>query len=317
VGATGPGRATGPWAFFGRDPSTLTDEPGRRLFAEASRALPEPYGDRSEEFMPDKPRVGRCRICGETRKLTREHVPPAAALNLDRARVQTVEEWLKRSDENIPGGAIKQGGVWAYTLCKSCNDRTGALYGDEYRRWAGTILNMLAELGTNVRALEAERETRRGRFSMVGRQDPRPGAMVRQILSMMCSVSAGFDLAGRYPAIRRIILDGATEPLPAGLSLGLTVFLSSRSRFSAPMMTLDTGRSMWRWTIEIAHAPLASLLVVASGGDAPAHVWDISQYTQIAPETRAHVEGDLEIGFGNTLYPGDYRSKAGVEADAA
>jgi hypothetical protein len=266
--------------------------------------------------MPSKPRTARCRICGEKRKLTREHVPPAAAFNLDRTRVQTAGEWLKRRDENIPSGAIRQGGIWAYTLCKPCNDVTGGQYGDEYRRWSGTILNMLAYMGTNVRELETERQARRGRFSMVGKSDPRPGAMVRQILSLMCSVSAGFDLAGRYPAIRRIILGSTTEPLPDGMSLGLTVYLSTRSRISAPMLSLDTSRPMWRWTIEIAHAPLASLLVISSGGSAPRHVWDISAYTQIAPDTRAPVEGDVELGFGNTLYPGDYRTKASVDADA-
>lgn len=302
--------------LIGRDRSTLTDELGRRLFEEAVGALPDPYGDKAEGFMPDKPRVGRCRICGAQRALTREHLPPAAAFNRGRSRVQTVEEWLTHRDEDVPGGAIKQGGLWAYTLCKPCNDITGARYGDEYRRWTGTILNSLAELGTNVRALEGERSTRRGHFSIMGSPDPRPGALVRQILSMMCSVSAGFDLAGRYPAIRRMILEGSTERLPAGMSIGVTVYLSSRSRISAPMMSLDTSRSMWRWTIEIAHAPLASLLVITSGGNAPAHVWDVSHYTEIGYEARMPVEGDLEIGFGNTLYPGDYRTSAAVTADS-
>jgi len=113
-----------------------------------------------------------------------------------------------------------------------------------------------------------------------------------------------------------MILEGATGPLPDGMSLGLTVYLSSRSRISAPMKILDTGRPMWRWTIEVAHAPLASLLVISSGGNPPTHTWDVSAYTQIAPDVRAPIEGDVEIGFGNTLLPGDYRPKAGVEADA-
>lgn len=302
--------------LLGRDPSILNDKLGRRLAAEGYAALVDPYGDGTEEFMPAKAHVGRCRICGERRMLTREHVPPAAAFNLGRAKLHTVEEWLKQRDEGVPGGEIKQGGIWAYTLCKPCNDFTGAQYGNEYRRWAGTILNTLAEDGTNVRELEAQLSTRRGRYSMLGDPGPRPGAMVRQVLAMMCSVSAGFDLAGRYPAIRRMILERTPEPLPAGMSIGLTVYLSPRSRISAPMMIVDTNRAMWRWTIELAHAPLASLLVITSGGNAPAHTWDISEYTQIAPDVSMGVDGDLEIGFGNTLYPGDYRTKAAVDAEA-
>lgn len=231
--------------FFGRDASVLTDDLGRRLFEEGTRALPDPYGDRTEDFMPRKPRTGRCRICGEKRQLTREHVPPAAALNLHRAKVHTAQEWLMAQAAGaLPRGVIEQGGVWAYTLCKQCNDLTGALYGDEYRRWAGTVLNALADAGTNVRQLEAETTTRRGRFSIRGDPaDPRPGAMVRQILSMMCSVSAGCDLAGRYPAIRSMILESTTAALPPGMSIGVTAYLSTKSRFSAPMLTaLRAGR---------------------------------------------------------------------------
>lgn len=304
--------------ILGRDPSVLTDEVGRRLADEGYPALADPYGDRTEEFMPLKRHVGRCRICGERRRLTREHIPPGAAFNLGRVRVHTVDEWLsQQADGALRGGVIRQGGVWGYTLCKPCNEITGTRYADEYRRWAGTILNTLAEHNTNVRELEAEHTTRRGRFTMAGDRGPRPGAMVRQVLAMMCSVSAGFDLAGRYPAIRQMILERTTEPLPSGMSIGLTAYLSTRSRISAPMFSLDTNRRMWRWTIEIAHAPLASLLVLTSGGNAPAHVWDISSYTQIAPNVSARVEVDLEIGFGNTPYPGDYRTKAAVDADAA
>lgn len=306
-----------PLAFMGRDPAMLNDPIAQRLFDEGLRALPDPYGDGTEESMPDKPRSGRCRICGSVTKLTREHVPPAAAFNLDRTRARTVEEWLRHRDDGVPGGQIKQGGVWAYTLCKPCNDSTGARYGDEYRRWAGTILNTLAAQGTNVRVLEAERLNRRGHFTMTGDPAPRPGAMVRQVLAMLCSVSAGFDLAGRYPAIRRMILEPTTEALPEGMSLGLTAYLSTRSRFSAPMLLVDVANELWRWTIEIAHAPLAFLLVIKSNREARPHTWDISEYTRIAPDVGLPVEGDLELGFGNTLYPGDYRTKAAVDADAA
>jgi hypothetical protein len=298
-----------------RDPSALNDEVGRRLAEEGQRALLDPYGDGSEDFMPQTPLVGRCRICGETRQLTREHVPPGAAFNLGRSRLHTVDEWVQRQNDGaLPGGVLKQGGLWAYTLCKPCNDLTGARYADEYRRWAGTVINMLADAGTNVRELDADIHTHRGRFSIDGNAPPRPGAFVRQVLAMMCSISAGFDLAGRYPSIRRMLLDGTTEALPAGMSIGLTAYLSTRSRLAGPMLVMDTGLGMWRWVMEVAHAPLASLLVLASNDKGPAHVCDISRFTQIAPDTRQRVEGDLEVGFGHGVL-GDYRTKAGIDAD--
>lgn len=41
--------------LLGRDPSVLTDEVVRGLADEGYRALTEPYGDGTEEFMPSKP----------------------------------------------------------------------------------------------------------------------------------------------------------------------------------------------------------------------------------------------------------------------
>src|SRR5438552_6295968 len=73
-----------PLAFMGRDPAMFDHPIARRLFDEGMRALPDPYGDGTEPSMPQKPHIGRCRICGSVTKLTREHVPPAAAFNLDR-----------------------------------------------------------------------------------------------------------------------------------------------------------------------------------------------------------------------------------------
>lgn len=216
---------------------------------------------------------------------------------------------------------LKQGGIRGFTLCKSCNDLTGAYYGDEYKRWAVTILNMLAAAGTNVRELDAERETRRGMITLdggAGRPNPRPGAFVRQILSMMCSVSAGYDLAGRYPAIRSMILDGSAASLPAGMSIGLTVYLSTRSRVIGPVLVINTANRTWRWMMEVAHAPLASLMILKSNraDDGPAHVCDISNFTQVSRAATARVDASIEIGTAHLPQIGDYRTKAGADADA-
>jgi hypothetical protein len=50
--------------LIARDRSVL-DDVGRRLIDEGARALPDPHGDGTEELLPQKPRRGRCRICGE------------------------------------------------------------------------------------------------------------------------------------------------------------------------------------------------------------------------------------------------------------
>jgi hypothetical protein len=178
-------------------------------------------------------------------------------------------------------------------------------------------VGMLA--GTNVREIEADPEQRIGRFMFHGDEThvgPRPGAFVREGLAMMCSMSADFDLAGRYPAIRRLILEPSVEALPEGMSLGLTLFLGGYPRFAGPTLVLEPQAGVWRFVMEVANPPLATLMVLATNGPAP-HICDLSALTLVAPDAYQPFEGRLAIGFGHGGMPGDYRPKAMVEAEAA
>lgn len=302
--------------FVARDHAVFTPE-AQRLVNEARAALPALRHDASEELLPPRPLVGRCRICGEERPLTREHIPPGSAYNLERGRIHTILDWLRRAADGVmPGGILRQGGNWGYTLCESCNNLTGARYADEYRELAMTVVRMFA--GTNVRELKGQAEQPIARFALRGDAEhpgPRPGALVREILSLMCSLSADFDLAGRYPAIRRLILGPSIEPLPNGMSLGMTVYLGGHPRYAGPTLTVEPDAGVWRWVMEVAHPPIATLMVLATNGHVP-HVCDLSAFTQLAPDARAPIEGRIAIGFGYTPMPGDYRTRAMVEAEA-
>jgi hypothetical protein len=52
------------------------------MLGEGLRELPGVWGDSSVEMLPQKRHRGRCRLCGNDEMLTREHIPPGAALNL-------------------------------------------------------------------------------------------------------------------------------------------------------------------------------------------------------------------------------------------
>ena len=178
-------------------------ESAMRILAAADAAFPELARRDDEELMPKHPRSGRCRLCGTVGPLSREHVPPRAAFNSGRSRSHTFEEYIGRGpDGTLPGGILEQGGIWGYTLCDHCNNFTGSRYADEYRLWAGSIVDSIRRSGITAKALEASPEQPRGHITLSGQ--PRPGAFLREVLAMMCSISGGFDIAGRYPAIRRL-----------------------------------------------------------------------------------------------------------------
>ncbi len=77
---------------------------------------------------------GICHICRSDGPLSFEHVPPKSAFN-DKPIV-----WRVGRDalDNLPSarGQIKQKGAGAYTLCPTCNNKTGGWYGSAYAKWA-------------------------------------------------------------------------------------------------------------------------------------------------------------------------------------
>jgi hypothetical protein len=289
----------------------------RALLDEGLRAFPTLNADAAEVVLPTTSLIGRCRICGEVRQLTKEHVPPAAAFNQQTATVHTAEEWLARGDDGeLPGGELQDGGIWGYTLCEGCNNATGVRYGEEYKLWAVSIINAFADAKVNVRDLEAQAEIPEGPISLSGTPGPRPGAFLRQALAIMCTLSADFDLAGRYPAIRRLILDRSVEPLPEGMSLGLTGYIGGYPRVHGPQLVANPDEDSWHCVMELAVPPLALLMVL--GGNRPyRHVFDLSAYALVTPKERRTVSGRLAVAIGYTIYPGDYRTKAMLEAQRA
>ena len=75
---------------------------------------------------------GICKLCGEHKSLTFEHVPPKNAYNKGRYRqiqnnVLIDDPFLENSK-----GRLLQGGVGFYSLCEECNSKTGAWYGKSY-----------------------------------------------------------------------------------------------------------------------------------------------------------------------------------------
>lgn len=85
---------------------------------------------------------GTCNLCRKYGELSLEHVPPQKAFN-----TFTVVKY-KLADcpsKQKAYGKKMQGGVNAYTLCGTCNNRTGGWYGREYVNWAIVGSKILAD----------------------------------------------------------------------------------------------------------------------------------------------------------------------------
>ncbi len=95
---------------------------------------------------------GNCKLCGQFKKLTFEHVPPKKAFNSSSVTVFPFDEVIKlytcadgRMPWDISGlkGKIQQKGGGGYYLCQECNNKTGSWYIEEYTILANTLNQMI------------------------------------------------------------------------------------------------------------------------------------------------------------------------------
>lgn len=102
---------------------------------------------------------GQCKICGQMKELTAEHIPPKNAFNSTNVMVASFEEVAKTmtgADGRMPWdtqglkGAIQQGGHKKYCLCRECNNNTGSWYMRSYTDFAKTINAMIQQEGLTV-----------------------------------------------------------------------------------------------------------------------------------------------------------------------
>lgn len=109
--------------------------------------------------MSRQPVIGNCRICGENKKLTFEHVPPETTFNNYAVHILTGEQVIKQvADPNIlpwdfsdDKGKIQQRGRGGYYLCADCNSKTRQWYVLEYSKFVHIVHSALQEVKGLVR----------------------------------------------------------------------------------------------------------------------------------------------------------------------
>src|SRR5258708_35870128 len=97
--------------IIARDEAIARTADAQRLVTEALAAFPVLASDAGEDLLPPKKGVGRCRICGQGRKLTKEDIPPRGAFNRYRGRLHAIAEWLQRDGLGAMRGGVHLEGV--------------------------------------------------------------------------------------------------------------------------------------------------------------------------------------------------------------
>lgn len=261
----------------------------------------------------------RCRLCGEERPLTFEHIPPRAAYNRGRVSMLGVEDWLKHDadpDGPEPRRQIQQRGSGAYSLCEECNNLTGRLYVPELSAWVRSGANALfGEPDLAARYRDHARTV----YAAMKIQGCKPGRFAKQVATMLLAMSPP-ELGDRFPGLRRYARDPDALGLPDELELYLVLYAGPRGRYAAGVAQgsgdLLSGESEVHLIYELAAAPFAYILSV----DEKTPVIETGNITNFATapiDAIANVSMELIIGYGETPLPLDFRSPAAHATDLA
>ena len=123
-----------------------------------------------------KKRYGRCRICHNVGRLTKEHVPPKSAFNDRSYREYYASKSSEAERIKWEARDVNRKGIFLFTLCEQCNNRTGELYGADYLKF--------------VQAFRAVATPQRVRRIVEARVESFfPVRVIKQAVSMMLSTS--------------------------------------------------------------------------------------------------------------------------------
>jgi hypothetical protein len=151
----------------------------------------------------NKKRYGRCRICQKFGRLTREHVPPASAFN-DRSYLQYYSEQVSEAERlQWRTREVNASGIYVFTLCERCNNKTGRAYG-------GAYVEFVREFSSVATPTNADTDVE------IDFKNLFPARVAKQAVSMFLSTSGPVSFNG-YKRFWNPLLDTTPPATPEDL----------------------------------------------------------------------------------------------------
>lgn len=248
---------------------------------------------------------GICKLCGQKKILTFEHVPPESAFNSVAVKEFSPEDTIDMMTgaggrkpwdfSGLPGKVIQRGGG-GYYLCSDCNSKTGSWYISEYVRLANTFHEIIE---TN--------ELKPGVFCSFQLIDLYPLRILKAIMTMYCDINnscMGDD------QLREFLLNKDSREFNSE-KYKIYIYMA------APGMRRIEGISVMYidgigivMTSEIGSHPIGTILCINKPETfAPAGLL-LNSFAEYGYDDKCNVDicgiPYLEI---NTLFPVDFRSK--------
>lgn len=244
-----------------------------------------------------------CRVCGQIRELTFEHIPPRSAYNSDAVQVLDYDDWtLYRA--GAEAGSLQHGGTGECTLCAKCNNqRIGSRYGTDYVDWVVDIKRRLDGTSANPGAI-VDMEIR----------NFRPLRILKHVIAfMLCGNSP--EWGQHRPELRDFVKRRDSRELPDkyGVYMFLTLGGVGRSVGNAGVLNHATGHSYQ--ASEVTFNPCGFILV--DGAIPNDQLQKINHFNEYAFDRTTTLTLHLPVYEINTIFPCDFRTQAEIERDRA
>ena len=250
--------------------------------------------------------LGNCKLCGEYRKLTFEHVPPKKAFNNSRVHVLEGEDAIKTmSDGRMPWELLgikykhQQKGKGGYYLCEECNNKTGSWYANDYIQFVQSIWNAIrCEDITNVNVVEFKSK------------ELYPSRIFKEMMVMFCDINGFGD-----DSLKQYLLSPTSTSIDIK-KYRIFVYLVregslEKSNGLQVICNIETGRYIQ--VSEITSFPVGIALYLELPEDYQPKGCEFSACAKIDYYKKCSMKFSLPILEANTMFNSDYRSKTEIQ----
>jgi hypothetical protein len=134
---------------------------------------------------------GFCHICGVHCTLSYEHVPPESAFNDKPVFEESILSAFS-DDPKVRRRHLNHRGAGAFTLCESCNKKTGGWYVNDFADWCRQGANVLVKSNFKPK--------------LIYLHHIRPLRVIKQIYVMIFSVNS-YKWREQHPELEQFVLD--------------------------------------------------------------------------------------------------------------
>ncbi len=247
--------------------------------------------------------IGECAICGKMKKLTFEHIPPKAAFNGSKTKQYNISDYFK--SENMPWDFTglkyrqSQKGNGFYSLCRECNNNTGAWYGKDY-------CDFITKLGNSI---IQQRALLQSQVVQIDATDIYPLRILKQIISMFLSLNRDFDL----PGLKEFVLDKNSKSFDKNkYKICIYLFKGTVIKF-VPFCVLGNIKTFSITKVsEIADFPIGMILYIDPNDNTKIEGTDITEFSSFNYDEKQNILLPLYCKDVNTPFPCDFRTKSEI-----